>query len=96
MKCNICKNNYKPPECEPKCNRMCENFSDFEPITNVDMIRRMTDEELADFLRTTVAELGDNLFQCDEEGYPTTRGCVNKEDCTECYLKWLKTEVKEE
>ena len=48
--CSKCKHNYKPPTCEPKCNRMCDGESDFEPITNSMRIRSMSDEELAEFL----------------------------------------------
>lgn len=48
--CSKCKHNYKPPTCEPKCNRMCDGESDFEPITNAMRIRSMNDEELAEFL----------------------------------------------
>lgn len=50
MDCKNCKHNYKPRSCEPKCSRMCENYSDYEPITNADRIRQMTDGELAEFL----------------------------------------------
>ena len=49
-KCRVCKHNYKEPEDEPRCNIMCENHSEFEPITNADRIRKMTDEELAEWL----------------------------------------------
>ena len=45
--CRKCKHNYKPSTCEPKCNRMCDGESDFEPITNAMRIRSMSDEELA-------------------------------------------------
>lgn len=48
--CRKCKHNYKPSTCEPKCNRMCDGESDFEPITNAMKIRSMSDEELAEWL----------------------------------------------
>lgn len=48
--CSKCKHNYKPPTCEPKCNRMCDGESDFEPITKYDQIHAMSIEELADWL----------------------------------------------
>ena len=47
--CRKCKHNYKPSNCEPKCNRMCDGESDFEPITNYDRIHGMSIEELAEF-----------------------------------------------
>ena len=34
-KCLFCKHNYKPLNCVPKCNCMCENYSDFELIDNI-------------------------------------------------------------
>ena len=46
--CRKCKHNYKPPTCEPKCNRLCDGESDFKPKTNADKIRSMSDEELAE------------------------------------------------
>ena len=46
--CRKCRHNYKPPTCEPKCNRLCDGESDFKPKTNADKIRSMSDEELAE------------------------------------------------
>lgn len=34
-KCLFCKHNYKPLNCVPKCNCMCENYSDFELVDNI-------------------------------------------------------------
>ena len=48
--CRICKHNYKPLSCEPKCNRMCDGKSDFEPISNADRIRSMSDEEMVEWI----------------------------------------------
>ena len=48
--CRKCRYNYKPSTCEPKCNRMCDGESDFEPITKYDQIHAMSIEELADWL----------------------------------------------
>ena len=57
-------------------------------MTNADKIRAMSDEELAEFLRQTVWENGNNLFDC----YDYT--CNHP--CTECkgYLKWLQSEAE--
>ena len=65
-----------------------------KPLTNADKIRNMTDEELAEFLRKTIAETGENIFSCDE--YDKTEHCIGHM-CTECgaYLAWLKSEVEE-
>ncbi len=48
--CRKCRHNYKPSTCEPKCNRMCDGESDFEPITKYDQIHAMGIEELAEWL----------------------------------------------
>ena len=34
-KCLFCKHNYKPLNCIPKCNRMCDHYSDFELIEDI-------------------------------------------------------------
>lgn len=34
-KCLFCKHNYKPLNCVPRCNCMCENHSDFELIKDI-------------------------------------------------------------
>ena len=34
-KCLFCKHNYKPLNCVPKCNCMCENHEEFELIDNI-------------------------------------------------------------
>jgi len=47
-KCKLCTHNYKPVDCEPKCNMMCANHEYFKPITNYDMIMKMNEEDLAD------------------------------------------------
>lgn len=88
MKYNICKNNYKLPGDEPKCNRMCEDYSDFDPITNADLIRRMTDEELAGII-SAICIVRDSTRNC-----PIDDGCNT--GCYKCSLDWLKSEVKEE
>ena len=58
-----------------------------QPITNADRIRTMTDEELADWLKsiryswTCVPK--DNGNRCS----------VFKDDCNACWLDWLKQEA---
>ena len=46
-KCLTCKNNYKPSDCEPRCNCMCENHNMYEPISRYDRIVKMSVEEMA-------------------------------------------------
>lgn len=86
--CRKCRYNYKPSTCEPKCNRMCDGESGFEPITNAMRIRSMSDEELADF----IAEHN----QCCLGGTGEI-DCAYNADCRNCkayVLKWLKSEAK--
>ena len=58
--------------------------------SNGDRIRSMSDEELAKFLKNTVMEAAENLFDCDD--YEEKYGCTN---CTKCYLKWLKRSAED-
>ena len=51
-------------------------------MTNADRIRRMTDEELAEFFGTE--SICDNI---------DSSKCKNDKDCKECQLEWLKQEA---
>lgn len=65
-----------------------ELAEEYKPKTNADRIRSMSDEELAEFLRQTVWENGNNLFDCYDY--------ICNHPCTECkgYLKWLQAEAE--
>lgn len=92
--CETCKYQNKAEHEEP-CKNCSHNETDnYEPMTNADRIRSMTDEELAEFIRTTIAETGDNLFLCEK--YETTEYCIGYSCNATCkaYLKWLQSEVK--
>ncbi len=89
--CRICKYNYKYPflDCEPKCNLMCENYSDFKAITNADYIRAMSDEELAYFLAHETYRVVKPVFDLSK--------VENIEDKIYCLrLQWLKQPVEVE
>lgn len=77
--CRKCKHNYKPSDCEPKCNVMCDGVSDFEPITNYERIKRMSEEQFAVWLTkiTDDAQL-DARTKCNYQ-----------------WDEWLKEEVKQ-
>lgn len=80
--CRKCKHNYKMPGDEPRCNRMCDGESDFEPITNAMRIRAMSDEELADYLyKMTLASL--TVVEVD-----------SREIAIPKLLKWLQSEAE--
>ena len=83
--CRICKHNYKPLSCEPKCNRMCDGKSDFEPISNADRIRAMSDEELAEWLA------GIDHYWNDGECI-VRFGDTHIEDSKYSILDWLQSE----
>ena len=57
-------------------------------ITNADVIRRMSDEELAEFLDDTQKEEFEFLCDADEEEKTTYRSCVNG------WLAWLQQEAE--
>ena len=82
--CSKCKYDYRKGYEYP-CNQ-CEhgvNPKDFyEPKTNADRIRAMSDEELAEFL-------------IDHHRYPCKycSGCPL--ECSDGLMQWLKSEVKE-
>ena len=78
--CDKCKHSSKSPTEYP-CNVCIHNAVDkFEPKTNADKVREMSDELMADFL--AVGCLAD------------IEGMECKGDCTLCFLKWLKSEAK--
>ncbi len=48
--CEFCKHYMKRSNQEP-CDNCCRSYpNEFEPMTNADGIRAMSDEELADFI----------------------------------------------
>jgi len=82
--CKKCRHNYKPSTCEPKCNRMCDGESDFEPITNAMIIRDMGDKELAEFLC--------DISKCESGYCPAYDTCMRTEHGT--MKKWLQSEAE--
>lgn len=78
-KCDTCRHLDDFWVCDTCIHDECLK-DNFEPLTNGDRIRRMTDEELAKFLsfRAFVCT-GDDADDCSRTG-----------DCTECRLAWLK------
>lgn len=88
--CRKCKHNYKPPTCEPKCNRMCDGESDFEPITNAMRIRAMSDEELAELFTIWSCEYADytTLLDIEDCKWGTKQEVISRN------LKWLQSEAE--
>jgi hypothetical protein len=88
--CDICKHQKKSKREKP-CLECTKNRAknNFEPMTNADAIRNMTDEELAEFL-------------CEYEACPLcphqTDSMCNSKNCDEVgiTLEWLQEEVENE
>ena len=78
--CSTCKYDGKSLlefPCNECTNNRCRDH--YAPMTNADIIRQMTDEELAEII---MCHMGDG--HCDD-AYET--------NCIECTLRWLKEEV---
>ena len=80
--------------CENCADKMCYGYSrsiseckDFIPQTNADRIRAMTDEEMADFLGN---------IDCGFDGCFFPKNRCGKGLCSQCWLNWLKQEVKDD
>lgn len=52
----------------------------YEPLTNADRIRNMTDEELVDVIHCPLVEVD---------------GCHTGKSCALCILRWLRSPVEE-
>lgn len=81
--------NPEHPYFEPVRSRLkCRKYRD-KPVTNADMIRNMTDEELAEFL---------DRVSCGCDNCSKQKHCMYEtdDDCPQVLLKWLKEEVKDE
>lgn len=86
--CNKCKYDSKEsnefPCVECSHNRVVDYY---EPKTNADRIRNMSDEELADIMfESCVEKMG--LEECRYSD-----GGIH--ECKKCVLEWLQAEVKE-
>ena len=56
-------------------------------MTNADMIRAMTDEELADWLDVMISN-------CESNNVPCRSFChLSALSCGDCWLAWIKQEV---
>ena len=58
-------------------------------MTNLDRLRKMSDEEIFIYLRTNFSDL-DNYF-CKKI---TTETCRQYNTCVDCKIAWLKKEYK--
>lgn len=82
--CEACKYQNKT-ECEEPCKGCTHNATDnYEPMTNADRIRSMSDEELAEWLDENTSSVYIHSVPCEE--------CVKEMECVCCLLEWLKSE----
>lgn len=83
-KCSSCKHRIDPDgwaACDGCIHD--EGLKDrYEPMTNADRIRNMTDEELAEYLS--------NVHYC-----PTPSPCDPTKNCKDCWTEWLRSPVEE-
>lgn len=84
-KCDSCKHGSKRATEYP-C-YVCLGSTKYEPMTQADRIRNMSDEELADILfdDCTIKMGLETCKYLDCDGH----------DCKKCVLEWLQAEVKE-
>lgn len=93
--CNICKYAGRPIYKSP-CSE-CKEFSEYEyenKKTNADIIRSMSEEELAKYL----VDIGWDCHLCAEhrrlDNEPFLRGEKCDEKCAEHCLEWLRQTVE--
>ena len=79
--CETCKD----IECYSYSTNLDTECMDYQPQTNADRIRAMSDEELAEWRSNG---------QCPSPPYHGDYDCMSM-SCTECWLGWLKIEVEE-
>ena len=87
--CSICKHQGKGENEFPCCDCVHNAREHFEPYTNADRIRSMSDEELAEYLETLTMICSTCIYQ-NEDCAP-----ISNEKCRDGILSWLKSEVKE-
>lgn len=82
--CSDCTNKNCPEEMPDQNSAACKHFKG-KKITNGDLIRQMSDEELA------------NLFAaaCPPKMHKKCRGTL-REECFACWFEYLASEVKSE
>ena len=91
--CKNCKHYQDGTEFTDPC-RSCTVFGDngkplkWEPITNADRIRAMTDEELAEWIVSVSLDVCPGGEPTDNNDY-----CTEHMTCKNCWLAWLREEV---
>lgn len=82
--CNKCANRCGLKEYYEQRGEHIVKCPSYKPQTNADLVRAMTDEELAEFC----------IWMCPP-GYDETGSCeVDRERCYDCWLDWLRKEAQ--
>lgn len=83
-KCGTCIIQRQKPICNS-----CRGHQFYKPMSNADKIRKMNDEELAEFMenfdKTGGCDMCSAAYQCK---------CNGISKCKDGYLGWLQSEVK--
>ena len=79
--CNICINGNMP-SYSASCVECGLSRKNYKPMTNGDLVRQMSDEELARYYAKRIAR----CYGCE---------AVTEDDCFECQMYWLKAPAKE-
>nr|DAY87939.1 MAG TPA: Kruppel-like factor 3 finger, kruppel-like, DNA BINDING [Caudoviricetes sp.] len=87
--CNTCKYEHCDNQDYP-CSKCSHAFIDkYEPKTNADKIREMSDEELAEFLDI----VGEDGISSQYADIPCDC-CCEKTECSKCWKEWLQSEAE--
>lgn len=78
---------------EPIVDKMAEDLKKACNPTNADMIRKMTDEQLAEQWPCPYDTAGSNIMPCILDD--NVKGLPDEAYCRKCMLDWLQKEAKE-
>lgn len=87
--CSGCKYEHLKGSEKPCCDCANMHMDKYEPITNADRIRNMSDEELAEFLDI----VGEDGISSQYTDVPCDC-CCEKTECSKCWKEWLQSEAK--
>jgi hypothetical protein len=87
--CSGCKYEHLKGSEKPCCDCANMHMDKYEPITNADRVRNMSDEELAEFLDI----VGEDGISSQYTDVPCDC-CCEKTECSKCWKEWLQSEAE--
>lgn len=87
--CSGCKYEHLKGSEKPCCDCANMHMDKYEPITNSDRVRNMSDEELAEFLDI----VGEDGISSQYTDVPCDC-CCEKTECSKCWKEWLQSEAE--